>query len=143
VLIQKYLEIQRFTYDYEFKQEIEISEEVKDHPVLKNILQPIVENAIFHGLSRMGVEGELKIYGRKEDDSLKIEVIDNGIGIEEEQIENIYSGKSKKGYGGYGVYNVKKRIENYYGGSSSLIIKSTVGQGTIVQITIPFSREFE
>lgn len=143
--ITKYIEILKIRYGSRFEYNIELPEELSDIKVLKLLLQPLVENAIFHGLHPLKEDrGNLRVKAWKDAQILYIEVSDNGVGISEELLQGIlegaYSNNGKKLEGsgiGIGFVNVHERIQLYYGEDYGLDIKSEVNEGTIVTIRIP------
>ncbi len=139
--MKSYLEIQMCMHEDEFDVIMDIDDSILEYETLNLLLQPLVENAIEHGVSlKEDGRGFIKIIGRKDDEKKLIYLIveDNGIGIEPNVLASILEFKTR----GYGVRNVNQRIKLYYGDAYSLKIMSTVGQGTICTITIPM-KEFK
>lgn len=131
---RSYLDIQLIMHDYDFDVEFHIDENIGQYRTLNLILQPLIENAIVHGIDvKTDGRGKLVITGREEDDLIVLTVEDNGVGMTQEQAQRILTEESK----GYGVRNVNERIRLYYGEQYSLIIESTPGVGTRVCIRIP------
>lgn len=132
--MRSYLDIQLMMHDYEFDVDIQIDEDISDYNILNLILQPLIENAIDHGIDlKTDGRGCIKITGKKQNDEIVLIVSDNGVGMSKEQAESILSNKSN----GYGVKNVNERIKLYYGEQYHLKIESEIGIGTKVEITIP------
>lgn len=132
--IHDYLEIQLFMHDRSFDVDWEVSNDILMNMMPNLILQPIVENAINHGINlKEEGKGQLMIRGYHEKNSLILQVSDNGIGIDEETCNELLTRNTS----GYGVKNVYDRIRLLYGEQASLDIKSTLGLGTIVTIKIP------
>ncbi len=132
--MRSYLDIQLMMHDYEFDVDIQIDEDILDYNILNLILQPLIENAIDHGIDlKTDGRGCIKITGEKQNDQIALIVSDNGVGMSKEQAESILSNKSN----GYGVKNVNERIKLYYGEQYHLKIESEIGIGTKVEITIP------
>ena len=134
-----YLQIQKIKYGDSFSYELNAEEELHKYYVIKLILQPIVENAIMHGISEMSSgAGFIKINGYVKDDLVHLEVIDNGFGILPEKIEEIYkSFNDKNVYNGVGIKNVYERLRIYYGEKANVIIDSELDVGTKISILIP------
>ena len=110
--------------------------------MIKHILQPIVENAINHGLKPAKRKGILTITAISAENDVVINVSDNGIGISPETIDRLLKEPLPSRFsGGYGIYNVQQRIQLYYGQEYGLTIESTIGQGTSVHIRIPARME--
>ncbi len=133
-----YLTIQKMRYKDKLEYEIEVEEEIKKEEVINLILQPLVENAIYHGIKYKGSKGLIRIVGYGEGDRIILKIIDNGIGMDEETLERIFDkSKESEGKNGVGVYNVQTRIRLYYGAEYGLRFESVPEEGTTVTITIP------
>ena len=136
--IDAYLQIQLIMHDNSFQVIKEIQEDALSYSVPKLILQPLVENAIEHGLDVSEKEEKwLKISVCKEKDALIMAVEDNGMGMSEEQAKSIITYCSK----GYGVRNVNDRITLLYGEEYHLRVKSRQGEGCRIEIVIPVNKE--
>lgn len=136
--IDAYLQIQLIMHDNSFQVIKEIQEDTLSYCVPKLILQPLVENAIEHGLDVSEKEEKwLKISACKEKDALIMAVEDNGMGMSEEQAKSIITYRSK----GYGVRNVNDRITLLYGEEYHLRVKSRQGEGCRIEIVIPVNKE--
>ena len=114
--VRSYLIIQQMRYRDKLDFEIDTDPEIYHYKTLKIILQPLVENSIYHGIKNKGGIGIIKIKGKICNDKILLQVIDNGIGMGPEEIKNIFekSGKSPRG-SGVGVKNVNERIKLYFG----------------------------
>lgn len=135
---RNYMIIQKIRYKNKFRFEINADKEALSHKTLKLILQPIIENSIYHGIEYMVDEGLIKINVRTTENKLIYEISDNGLGMKQEVLENILSFKSKNtGGSGVGVKNVHERIQLSYGKEYGLAIESELEEGTTVTITIP------
>ncbi|GLC31109.1 cache domain-containing sensor histidine kinase [Clostridium omnivorum] len=135
---RNYMIIQKIRYKNKFSFEINADKEALTRKTLKLILQPIIENSIYHGIEYMVDEGLIKINVRTTEDKLIYEISDNGLGMKQEVLENILSFKSKNtGGSGVGVKNVHERIQLSYGKEYGLAIESELEEGTTVTITIP------
>jgi two-component system sensor histidine kinase YesM len=126
--IESYLEIQQIRYEDKINVHIEIDEEILYKKMIKFIIQPLVENAIYHGLERKEGCGSLYIYGYMRDDNIILVIKDDGIGFDSESV--LSEGP------GIGMKNVDERIKLYYGNSYGLKIDSQVGSGTEVTIIL-------
>ena len=133
--VTNYLIIQKIRYKNHFNYLIEVDEEIRQHKCLNIILQPFVENSIYHGIDRMVDEGLIKIVGKKRKDSIELKVIDNGLGMTEEKVANLFNEKNQKA--GVGVKNVHSRIQIYFGNQYGIEVKSELDVGTEIIITIP------
>ncbi|WP_081957439.1 histidine kinase [Paenibacillus sp. FSL R7-0273] len=134
--IRNYMELQRIRYDYEFEFKVQAEDGVLDAAVPRFLLQPLVENSIYHGLSDHG-RVEVIIAGQGEAE-IRLCVRDNGSGMNEDQIAELLSDDSAKKRGlGIGFAYVMRMLHTYYGGQMQLQIKSGEGEGTDISITIP------
>ncbi|WP_113672654.1 sensor histidine kinase [Vallitalea guaymasensis] len=139
-LINNYLEIQKIRYNDGFDVGIATDDETLGYYIPKLILQPIVENAIVHGFENIDEKGMLIIRGYRKEDNLYFEVLDNGIGMNEEQIEEALS---KTNDDHIGLYNVDQRVKLYYGSLSGVTIESKPDKGTKVIIKIPIKAYYK
>ncbi len=142
--IRSYLEIQEMRYHDILEYEIEIAPELADCQIPKLTLQPLVENALYHGIKYKREKGVIQVLGVREGDALLLTVQDNGIGMEEPELEQlreeIMRPCSETGKG-FGLANVNERIRMYFGPSYGMSIDSRKGEGTRVAIRIPVLRE--
>lgn len=136
---QNYMSIQQMRYRNKFCVKIDVEPAIRDCITIKLIVQPILENAIYHGMELMDGEGEITVHGYEKDGDIYIEVSDNGMGIPEETIESLLTDKSRaRGKGsGIGLWNVNQRIALYFKGDYGLSIKSELDEGTTVTIHLP------
>ncbi|WP_070000346.1 cache domain-containing sensor histidine kinase [Cellulosilyticum sp. I15G10I2] len=143
--VRSYLNIQSIRYKSKLKYEIDIQEEMLDMPIIKLVLQPLVENAIYHGIKLKKTTGFIKIYGicLIQDSGKKVLnlcIEDDGEGIGEEKLE-VLNASLRLGVTnsneGYGIYNVNERIKLYYGEEYGLILESEKGCWTKATIMIP------
>jgi len=137
--VENYLKIQKVRYDDILDFEVDIQEEIKGLYVHKLILQPIVENALYHGIKTTKRKGKILITAREEGENIIITIMDNGVGMSEEQVEKINDlfKKGKSQGSGYGMFNVDQRIKLSYGSEYGLHVKSKIGYGTVVTIINP------
>lgn len=139
-MVKKYLTIQEYHYGGDVEVHWFLEEGVKDLKIPKNIIQPLVENALVHGLvdeDDGSIKGILTIRVEKTD-ALYISVADNGCGMSREQIEEIMNGtvKAKQSGHGIGIDNIKERLEILYGAQARFSIYSELGKGTEMEIII-------
>lgn len=138
--VRNYLMIQHMRFKNKFSYEIRAEEDCLDLTSLKLVLQPLVENAIYHGMEFMDGDGEIAINVWRTEDDLYMAVKDNGLGMTEEQVESLFSDQvhvtSKKG-SGIGVKNVNERIKLYFGEKYGLTIDSEPDEGTSITICLP------
>lgn len=140
-----YLHIQAVRYGNRFRFRIETPEpELARVPIMKLVLQPIVENAVFHGLHALeGREGKLEVAAQADEKSISIRISDNGVGMPAERLawlrqallDDVAPGEER----GIGVLNVNRRIRLHYGARYGLTVNSTYGEGTTIVIELPRS----
>lgn len=137
--VRNYLMIQKMRYKNRFEYRIEAEKGVEQYASIKLILQPLVENAIYHGMEFMDGDGLIQVRAWTQEEDLYICVEDNGLGMEEELVKRLLSGKvvsSSKG-SGIGVANVDERIRLYFGAGYGLQIESEPDCGTKMTIHLP------
>jgi two-component system sensor histidine kinase YesM len=142
--LQGYLTIQKIRYHDILNYSIQIPEDLYEYQILKLVIQPLVENAIYHGIKNRRGKGLVEVEGRQEGDSIRFTVRDNGVGMPEEQLVEIRSCLTnsipmKKENAGYGLYNVNKRLQICYSPPRGLTIESGEN-GTTVSFTVPLRR---
>lgn len=136
---ENYLIIQSYRYRSQFSYTIDASEELMDCLCNKITIQPLIENAIYHGFDRMVSEGKIKITVKPAADAIDdilITVSDNGVGMTKEQCGKILA-KDRSDSGGIGVKNVNDRLKIYFGEKYGLSIESELDVGTTVTVRIP------
>ncbi|MCK5758993.1 MAG: sensor histidine kinase [Clostridiales bacterium] len=133
-----YLMIQKMRYKNKFDYKIDVPEHIGQYTTLKLIIQPIIENSIYHGINKIPDKGMINIKVRTEEDVLIFSVSDNGYGISEEQLKSIMTSEStSKHSSGVGLKNVNERLKLYYGEKFGVFIESELEVGTTVYIRIP------
>lgn len=137
--VRSYLTIQEIRYKNKFSSAILVDESIEKAATIKLIIQPIVENAIYHAMDYMMGDGEISIRAYRYEEIVYIDIEDNGPGMTREQIDMLKAGKgySRKG-SGLGFRNVEERIKLYYGQEYGLEVLSEPDEGTLVRIHIPF-----
>jgi len=137
--VSNYLLIQNFRYSDSFDYELDVDEDALDCPTMKLILQPIVENCIYHGLKNKIDRGIIQIKAKREGDFLVLSVTDNGYGMRQEAITDLY--RSFEGEDDsddrVGLKNIYQRIRFYYGGDAEMRIESEPDEGTTITIKEP------
>lgn len=141
-ILKNYIHLQEFRYEGSFEVEYDIGEEAYGCYIPRLILQPLVENALLHGIDMKGGNGRLTIRGRVEDSRLTLSVIDNGRGMTREQITVLLSSKAKKtnGLSAIGVPNIKERLALYYEDKGGITYESDEN-GTTATIYLPVCRD--
>ena len=133
---QSYLQIQNFRYKNQFMYSFDVDETCLSYLCNKITLQPIIENAIYHGMDRMVDEGMIKIGIHQDPNRIIFTVEDNGVGMTEEQCREVLK-KEPGDRAGIGIKNVNDRIKIYFGDEYGLTIQSELDVGTCVTITMP------
>ena len=133
---KSYLKIQNFRYKNQFTYDFEVDDTCLSYLCNKITLQPIIENAIYHGIDRMVDEGRIEIRIFPDHEKIVFEVEDNGVGMTEEQCQEILQ-KDSGDKAGIGIKNVNDRIKIYFGEEYGITIRSELDEGTCVTITIP------
>lgn len=137
-----YLKIQKFRFEEQLEWNINFDDEILEYRMLKFIMQPLVENAIYHGIKSKNEYGKLTIRGYKDKNMLIFVIKDTGKGMDEDTLTKLYQRinekkRDEKENRGYGIWNVNQRIKLYYGEQYGLQIDSIVDKGTSIYIKIP------
>ena len=145
--VRSYLIIQKIRYRDILDFRIEVDENILDYKILKLTLQPVVENALYHGIKNRRSGGTIVIKGSKSEDGyLVFEIIDNGIGMTEEILTQLQSELDNDSIdhtvkeSGFGLNNVHKRIKLYYGKDYGICLNSEYNKGTNISLCFPFER---
>ena len=140
--VKSYLTIQKMRYKDKLEYEIDVDPSIYSVHIVKLVLQPIIENAIYHGLKYKDSKGMIWVKGHQDGRNAVIEIKDDGVGMDEETLAHIFE-KHKVNYhsNGVGVYNIQKRLSLYYGQEYGLRYESEKGKGTTVTVVIPMDQE--
>ncbi len=151
--IESYLQIQKIRYQDIMDYEVSLDESLNGYRMLKLTLQPLVENALYHGIKNKRGRGRICVRGYARDDMAVFEIRDDGAGMSKEEMEAVErklrgedrshakSGSASKG--GFGLFNVAERRRLNYGSRCSLEFHSVQGEGTTAVVTIPLDMENE
>lgn len=136
---QSYIDIQKVRYKDKFDFIWEYEDEVLEYKLIKLLIQPLIENSIYHGIKNKEGNSTIKVKIHKVENCLKISVIDNGIGMTQNRIDEVEKKLKEEGEfsAHIGLFNVNKRIQLTYGDEYSIKLKSKYGLGTAVYISIP------
>lgn len=139
---REYLQIQNMRFDDRIHITWDLDPAAGSCQVIKIILQPLIENAILHGIfEKPSKSGSIFIATRRSDDGLRITIRDDGVGMDEQTIRSNFSATASGAIadtsGGYGVRNIQDRIKLAYGDAYGLFCESTPGQGTTVTVYLP------
>lgn len=139
--IESYLKIQGFRYQDIMEYEIDMEKEISECMIPKLLLQPLVENALYHGVKKKRGKSLIHVWGYREGDCLVFKVVDNGKGMTKETLQelrnNIEKPIDQRGSDSFGLANVNQRIKYYYGKEYGLDIESEENIGTEATIMIP------
>ena len=136
--ITSYLKIQQMRYQDKIGYIVDIDPTLRRYLTLKVLLQPLVENAIYHGIKNKNERGTIYITGTRQGDDIELRVTDDGIGMDEDTLRNILSSsQSNPSRAGVGIANVHQRIQLYFGMNYGLSYESEQNEGTTAIVTIP------
>jgi two-component system sensor histidine kinase YesM len=142
--IRNYLFIQEMRYGDTFSYEINVNPDILSYSIVKLTLQPLVENAIYHGVKQKRGIGWIKVNGYQKDGFLYFEVLDNGVGMTSKRLQEIRECLEKRDSRqekiGLGVRSVHERIQLHYGKDAGLQIASELNEGTIIKVIIPMKQ---
>lgn len=139
---ETYLTIQKIRYQDKLEFFIDVNEDILSHAIIKLILQPLVENAIYHGIKYKTSIGIIYISGEFEDGCIALHVDDNGVGMDAETLSHLFEPKqTEKSSSGVGINNIQGRLQLYYGSEYGLSYESSLERGTIATIRIPVQQE--
>ena len=144
--VKAYLSISQMRYPDCFTFELDVQPDILDRRTLKIVLQPLVENAIKHGINKRSTGGVIRIEGRSVEGGLEWKVIDSGKGIAPARLELLVqrlsaSANDDPGPGGFGLVNVHHRIQLNYGPAFGLTLQSQLGGGTTVRVLLPWEQD--
>lgn len=142
-IVENYLIIQSFRYDDVFEVEYDIDDSVKSCKTVKLILQPLVENAIYHGFRENDLQGTITIRAKDDGDYVKFQVEDDGIGMDKEKLDKILYRKEDSPEKRFGLFGTIQRIRLYYQQEDLVQIESEVGKGTVITVKIPKAKDEE
>lgn len=138
--LENYMFIMNARYKNRAKVKMEVDDSLRMHMIPKLIIQPLVENAMLHGLEPKMEGGVIQVSVKKEQKAVKITVMDNGVGVDEEIIREKLRDK-KEVHNVFALKNLDQRIKLKYGEGYGLTFKSEIGRGTVVEVDMPFEEE--
>lgn len=141
--VEYYMKIQDIRFPDKLTYEVDVKEEIKSSIVPKIILQPLVENAISHGIwEKKSKQGTIRVLGYEENDqTVCIKVMDDGVGMDADTLSKVMTGSIQTSGSSYGVKNVHARLQLMFGEEYGLSYESKEGEGTCVTIRIPHHRQ--
>ncbi|MGM9617595.1 histidine kinase [Butyricicoccus sp.] len=138
-MVENYVMMQKFRYADSFEVEMDVAPDTKRFYVPRLLVQPLVENAILHGLNHREKENRITIRVMQDNQQLAIKVEDNGAGMTKEEIYRLMHGERRSKFSGIGISNIQERLRLYYGEQGSLRYDSEQGKGTSAVIVLPVS----
>lgn len=136
-IVENYLIILKYRFDSIFEAKYDIDDSVLQAPILKLTLQPFVENAIFHGMKPRKQGGVIEVKAKDVDGQIIIQIIDNGVGMSRERIDQVLYGQVKSEGRGFGVHSTIERLHLHYDVEDIVDIESEENEGTIITLRIP------
>jgi two-component system sensor histidine kinase YesM len=139
-IIENYIYLQKMRFDQLFTIENLINPEVLDCEIIKMIIQPLIENSIYHGLSECTGNGKIIIQGQHINNNLLLTISDNGIGIDDDNLKDLndYINDKNNKFKGIALRNINKRLKLNYGEEYGLEIFSVASKGTSMTLTLPY-----
>lgn len=139
-IIENYIYLQRIRFDTLFTIENLVNNDVLECEIIKMIIQPLIENSIYHGLSNCSGDGKIIIQALHINDNLVITISDNGIGIEEKRLKSLndYINGKNESFNGIALRNINRRLKLNYGDNYGLEVFSVLGKGTSMTLTLPY-----
>lgn len=134
--IKSYITILNIRYGDKIIMEYDIEEKILDRDILKLILQPVIENAVHHGIRNKEGKGTISIKAYEDEGELIFIVTDDGLGMTEERIKEVMEGRNQRDRSGFGLYSAKQRISLFYNMENPITIHSEIGWGTEVTICV-------
>ena len=135
--VECYLKIQSIRFKNQFTYDLEVEPHLLSMYCLKILLQPLIENAITHGLRPLDHHGEIHIRIFTQENNIIMTVEDNGVGMSDQMLDEVNNGLSNQALHKYGLYNINQRIRLTYGETYGIHIQSQLNSGTKVTVTIP------
>lgn len=138
----EYIELQQIRYENRFSVSLEYDESIMQYSILRMVIQPLLENAIEHGVKKIEHGGQIVVRFRELEKTLIIDILDNGPGIDPEKLNILRTQLASdiiehNTWHNIGLYNVHRRIQLFYGAEYGISLSSNSGQGTHVCVTIP------
>jgi len=133
--VESYLQIQKMRYGSKFEYSISIDDDIREALLLRLLLQPLVENALYHGIKPKEGPGRIEVLGHREGGNLVLIIRDDGVGMDKAALDRL---KEPGSHQHIGLENVQERVRIFYGSGAGLAVSSQEGKGTEVRLTLPF-----
>nr|WP_255807252.1 sensor histidine kinase [Cohnella mopanensis] len=135
-MVRNYLKIQKVRYQDIFEVQYDVDERCNQFPILKLVMQPLVENSIYHGIRPKGTKGTIRISAHLAEGAMKISIADDGVGMSEDQLAQILQTERKGQIKSFGLWGTMERLRIFYGDRSNIRIESDPGKGTTITFFI-------
>jgi two-component system sensor histidine kinase YesM len=135
-MVRNYLKIQQARYQDIFEVQYDVDESCNPFPILKLVMQPLVENSIYHGIRPKGTKGTIRIGAHLTEGAMKISIADDGVGMSEDQLAQILQTERKGQIKSFGLWGTMERLRIFYGDRSNIRIESEPGKGTTITFFI-------
>ncbi len=142
-MVRNYVKLQMFRYANSFTVQFDVCPDIEGCYIPGLLIQPLVENAILHGIDLKRSDGLITVRVLRDENELAIKVEDNGRGMTAEELTRLMNGERKSKFSGIGVHNVRERLQLYYGKLGKLAFYSRENHGTSAVITMPISYDAE
>jgi two-component system sensor histidine kinase YesM len=140
-MLKAYLYIQKFRFESMFDVVYQIDDNIYQYKIIKNILQPLVENALNHGIEPKRAHGTIQIKANWHGQQLILQIIDDGVGMDVDTLQNLKEGRAVQTSGsGYALKNIAERLKAYYSEGQSFEIFSKLGIGTVITIKVDINQ---
>ncbi|WP_318245323.1 cache domain-containing sensor histidine kinase [Paenibacillus gallinarum] len=136
-MVRNYLKIQEVRYQDVFEAQFDVDKNSCQSPIPKLIIQPLVENSLYHGIRPSGTKGTIRISSRSTEGIVTITISDDGIGMSKEEIDEILNTERKGQIKSFGLWGTMERLRIFYGNKDCIHINSVPGKGTHITLTIP------
>lgn len=140
-MVRNYLIIQKVRYQDLFEVQYDVDESCCHYPIMKLVLQPLVENSLYHGIRKKGTNGTIWISAHHVESGVQICISDDGVGMSQEEIKQILSTEEKGQIKSIGLWGTMERMRIFYEDKNSFIIESEPGKGTKITLTIPYGED--
>ncbi|MBW4840437.1 MAG: sensor histidine kinase, partial [Paenibacillaceae bacterium] len=136
-IVRNYLKIQSVRYPDVFEVQFEVEEDCGQTPIPKLVLQPLVENSLYHGIRPKGTKGTIRVTAKQVDGSVVLSISDDGIGMSQEEIEQILFTERQGQIKSFGLWGTMERLRIFYEDKDVFHIESESGAGTTITLILP------